>query len=640
MPAGAPAPRRRIAVVGSGIAGLSVAWLLTREESAVSSTRAATQHDAGVQQPRPKVVLYEKAETLGMDAHALSVEIPCAASKSVCAAQLGDGSSNNDAAERPKTVRLDMPLRVFTETYYTNLTALYQQVGIKYEANNYSGSFVSIAEQDAPAASSATRSGATSAHVRKPDEFHFGYSNLLIGRYSVPFTFVPFWSSVFNTQSWSILFGWISFLYRAKRDSRQGGLLHRGARTKPDPDTLTFGAYLSLSRYSSTFLDKMLLPTLCAILTCSRSAVLAYPAPIVVEYLLRRNMHGVRHVSGGTQDVVDRLTRNVEVKLGTGVLRIEQSGEISEYPGNSNSARRRKLKVIDEHGGEELYDDVILACQANQASRMLVGSGPFCCQAASLAAIPYESSNLVLHTDDNLMPKEKHSWNSVNFLLPKEQQLCPSSPSDNSSSLTASSNSPPASPVSSAPIGVSSSSPPSLSPRHSSPSAFANEGMATIYLNRTQACLYSLAAAGVDPATVPNFFQSWNPPPGLAPRKEKTLHAASFERPVVTVQSLKELGKLHELQGADGLWMCGSYFLRGMPLLETAVTSAVQVAEALGATVPWRERQALQGIMDNSEADARAPLSGMFPFVSTWGALPLIVLLLSLWCGMQLAMFK
>lgn len=86
----------KIAVVGSGIAGLSAAWLLSKDH---------------------EVTVFERSARLGMDAHGLDIE-----------------SSEGNA-------RIDVPLRVFFGGFYPNLTALYGCLGIESQPINYSASF-------------------------------------------------------------------------------------------------------------------------------------------------------------------------------------------------------------------------------------------------------------------------------------------------------------------------------------------------------------------------------------------------------------------------------------------------------------------------------------------------------------------
>lgn len=87
----------RIAIIGSGIAGLCAAWSLSG------------MHD---------VTLYEAHERLGMDAHSLDVP---------------DG--------RGGTLRVDVPLRVFHEGYYPTLTRIYREAGIPFTEIDSAASF-------------------------------------------------------------------------------------------------------------------------------------------------------------------------------------------------------------------------------------------------------------------------------------------------------------------------------------------------------------------------------------------------------------------------------------------------------------------------------------------------------------------
>lgn len=86
-----------IAVIGTGIAGLSAAWFLGKPH---------------------RVTLYERGPKLGMDAH--TAQVDC-----------GDGRS----------VDINVPMRVFFQDYYPTLTEIYRSLGVTYEPVQYSGSF-------------------------------------------------------------------------------------------------------------------------------------------------------------------------------------------------------------------------------------------------------------------------------------------------------------------------------------------------------------------------------------------------------------------------------------------------------------------------------------------------------------------
>ncbi len=86
----------QIAIIGSGIAGLSAAWLLGRHHA---------------------VTLYERHARPGMGAFNLDTR--------------GDGTP----------VRIDMPLRVFKGGYYDTLMALYRAAGVRMQATDHAAAW-------------------------------------------------------------------------------------------------------------------------------------------------------------------------------------------------------------------------------------------------------------------------------------------------------------------------------------------------------------------------------------------------------------------------------------------------------------------------------------------------------------------
>ena len=83
-------------------------------------------------------------------------------------------------------------------------------------------------------------------------------------------------------------------------------------------------------------------------------------------------------------------------------------------------------------------------------------------------------------------------------------------------------------------------------------------------------------------------FQSWN---SLSPIQDAAIvHHTGLTRAVCTPESLHTVQQLQSLQ-ADAqtqrrLWLCGSWSCDGLPVLESAVTSALAVCAQLGATLP------------------------------------------------------
>lgn len=369
-----------------------------------------------------------------------------------------------------------------------NLVSLYDTIGVKYAAESYAGSF---------------------SRLGGGGDF-FSYSNALVGGLSIPYL----WRLPLSIVSLRILRDLVYFLVTSRRHVRQRRF-----------DGMTFREYLEDRRYSSDFVRRMIVPTMAGICTCSYDAVLEYPAQVVLHYHVTRSMRGVRRIRNGARDVVSRLAaRCAEVRLGAAVEEVRAAAGAGSAGG---------VEVRTAGDAPRVFDHVVLATQANQAAgllRKVDGGGAFGKHAAALAGVlarfRYERSELVLHTDERLMPANRRMWRAVNFVTNEDD----------------------------------------------------SNAMASIWMNYAQPTMGQRRAV----------FQTWNPI--LAPRADSVLCRATFERPVVTLETERNTEELQSMQGRHGLWVCGSYALLGVPLLETGVSSAVEVAEAIGASCPWRER--------------------------------------------------
>lgn len=181
--------------------------------------------------------------------------------------------------------------------------------------------------------------------------------------------------------------------------------------------------------------------------------------------------------------------------------------------------------VIDDKGREYQFDHVVLAVQANQVANLLGDEEAE--SVACLKSITYERSEVVVHSDISLAP------------------------------------------------GYSQNSPPVLfeiDNKHDKP-------MASICLNQ----LYpSLKKA-------PALFQTWNPL--RQPSPESVVGRTFFERPVVTLESLASIKRLSEVQNSPDrvIWFSGSYAKPGIPLLESALQSSMDIARHLDVDIPWQD---------------------------------------------------
>lgn len=176
------------------------------------------------------------------------------------------------------------------------------------------------------------------------------------------------------------------------------------------------------------------------------------------------------------------------------------------------------VSVVHADGSRSEHEHVVLASSATHALGLL-GEAVSAEERSLLGAVQHHAVEVLLHRDPRLMPQRRSDWSPINSAID------------------------PAWP----------------------------QAATTIWINAVQPRLRTAA----------DLFQTVAP--GLRPREELTLASAHFERPVVNAHSLSLLPRLQQLhaQPQRRLWFCGSYARVGIPLLEAAVASALDVAERI-----------------------------------------------------------
>jgi predicted NAD/FAD-binding protein len=181
-----------------------------------------------------------------------------------------------------------------------------------------------------------------------------------------------------------------------------------------------------------------------------------------------------------------------------------------------------RVLVRDARGESAGYDHVVFATPAPHALRLLADSSA--AEAQALAGFRTTAVEVVTHGDPSCMPARQRDWSGVTLRV---------------------------------------------DPAREAPES-------TIWINAVQPALRG----------APDVFQTVAP--HRAPRADTVLGQARFERPVVDARSQAALAALLRLHEAPDrrVWFCGAWAQEGVPLLESAVRSAVEVARRLGAPFP------------------------------------------------------
>ncbi len=320
---------RRIAVVGSGIAGLTAAYLLSREH---------------------EVSLYEANDYLGGHTHTRPVELA------------------------GRTYPVNTGFIVYNDWTYPNFIKLMDQLGVPSEESDMSFS---------------VRCENTGL------EYNGTSLNSLFAQRSNLFK--------------PAFLGMVKDILRFNKETTAA--LKEG---RVDEEQ-SLGDYLQQHGYSRFFRLYYIIPMGAAIWSSSEEVMMNFPLAFFLRFFHNHGMLSVderpqwRVLQNGSQSYIEPITAPYKerIYLNTPIKGIERFED--------------GVRVHSTRGVEE-YDEVILACHSDQALKML--RDPSQQESNILGALPYQMNDVVLHTDERLMPKRKLAWASWNYHIPQRANQC------------------------------------------------------------------------------------------------------------------------------------------------------------------------------------------------------------------------
>ncbi len=173
------------------------------------------------------------------------------------------------------------------------------------------------------------------------------------------------------------------------------------------PDlTVSLADLLETGRWSSQFVDWYLIPMGSSIWSADPRTFLEMPAASFARFF---DNHGLltygdqpswRTVVGGSRHYVDAVLAPLgdSVRLSCPVAKVTRTEEGVE---------------IRSEGGLEQFDHVVLATHSDQALNLL--SDPSTAEREVLGAIRYQPNRATLHTDTDLLPRNRRAWASWNY---------------------------------------------------------------------------------------------------------------------------------------------------------------------------------------------------------------------------------
>lgn len=252
---------------------------------------------------------------------------------------------------------------------------------------------------------------------------------------------------------------------------------------------LSLGDYLARGRYSDSFMLDYLLPMGAAIWSAPLAEMMEFPAETFANFFRNHGLLSIDDrpqwytVQGGSREYVKRLLANGDfaLHLHTPVHAVQRTED--------------GVSVITARGTTH-FDQVVLACHADQALRLLDDQATSQ-QRSLLGSFRFQPNRAVLHRDPALMPRRRKVWASWNYLSEPRRDLQRR-------------------------VGL------------------------TYWMNLLQS---------ID-ANRP-LFVTMNPV--TEPREDMIFAEFAYEHPLFDRAAIDAQARLHEIQGQDRLWFCGAW---------------------------------------------------------------------------------
>ncbi|NIM28851.1 MAG: NAD(P)-binding protein [Gammaproteobacteria bacterium] len=317
----------KIAIVGTGIAGMTAARMLNRRNS---------------------ITVFESAGYIG--GHTNTIEV----------------------ADGARTLSVDTGFIVFNELNYPNLCRLFRELGV--ESRDSDMSF--------------------SVHCEKSGVEYNGTSvDLLFAQRR----------NLLRPRFWGMLAEILRFNREAPRELADGL-----------DDTVSVASYIGQRGYSKVFVDHYLVPLGASLWSCDARRFHHFPMRFVIEFL---HNHGMLRVNGRPtwKTVIGGSSRYVAPLVAPFRDRILLNTSVT-------AVRRCRggVEVVVDGGHRERFDEVVLACHADQSRRLVLDMDAE--EREILDHFPYQVNEAVLHTDTRLLPIRRRAWGSWNYRIPAEQR--------------------------------------------------------------------------------------------------------------------------------------------------------------------------------------------------------------------------
>ena len=173
---------------------------------------------------------------------------------------------------------------------------------------------------------------------------------------------------------------------------------------------LPIDTFLTKHKFGKELRDHYLLPMGAAIWSAGLTAMPDFPLRFFLQFCKNHGLLNITDrpqwsvVKGGSREYVKAMLK----KCG-------QAGILLDRPIAKVTRSSEGVCITAADGSVSYYDQVVFACHSDQALAMLADATEE--ERRVLGGIAYQANEVVLHTDERLLPVRRKAWAAWNYLL-------------------------------------------------------------------------------------------------------------------------------------------------------------------------------------------------------------------------------
>jgi len=181
-------------------------------------------------------------------------------------------------------------------------------------------------------------------------------------------------------------------------------------------DSMTIKEFLKQNKFSKHFIENYIIPMGAAIWSTSAEKTIEMPAAFYIRFFQNHGLLQInnrpqwRVIKGGSKSYIEKIKKGFEkqIMLSTPVKKvIRHKNEVEVCFGKDGKYSNK-------------FDKVIIATHSDQALQML--DKPNAKEKEILGALQYQQNEVLLHTDESILPRKKQTWSSWNYSLNEDSK--------------------------------------------------------------------------------------------------------------------------------------------------------------------------------------------------------------------------